>query len=387
MKVAIVTDYLLQLGGAEKVTSTIATMYPEADIFTLICNDKVKDRYFKDRNIIEHPAFKDSWFKRKFYRLFVPLYPTYIEDFDFTGYDLIISSSYLWAKGVLPDMDATHVSYVHTPIRQAWVKYHEYLKNENDIGRIKRFFLRFVMNYIRMWDVSNSKRVDHFIANSSTVQKRIEKIYRREADVIHPPIEIAEHEKHAKKTFGDYYVTLGRLVPYKRVDLLIEAFNQRPDRELYIMGDGNDKERLEKLADSPNIHFTGYVNDATKYRILSKAKGFLFAAEEDFGMSPIEAMATGVPVLGYNKGGTQDYIQEGINGAFFAEQTTESLLEGLDRFDKMNFKKEEIIDSVQKFSTARFKYHFEEFMEEKVGAEKKSQKTEETQLENNRSLH
>ncbi|MDR8394279.1 glycosyltransferase [Aliifodinibius sp. S!AR15-10] len=372
MKVAIVTDYLLQLGGAEKVTSAIASMYPDADIYTLICDDKVKEKHFKGREIIEHPAFKDSWFKRKFYRLFVPMYPTYIEDFDFSGYDLIISSSYLWAKGILPDMEATHVSYVHTPIRQAWVKYHEYLHNENDIGRIKRFFLRFVMNYIRMWDVSSSKRVDHFIANSTTVKKRIEHIYRREASVIHPPIEISEHSKHVKSRFGDYYVTLGRLVPYKRIDLLIEAFNQCPTRKLYIMGDGNDMERLKELTQSPNIHFMGYVDDETKYRVLSHAKGFLFAAEEDFGMSPIEAMATGVPVLGYNKGGTRDYIQDGINGTFFEEQNSRSLLKALDRFENMNFSKEEIVGSVKKFSEARFKYQFTEFMEDKVKTTKET---------------
>lgn len=366
MKVAIITDYLLQLGGAEKVTSAISELYPEADIYTLICDEKVKEEYFKNRNVIEHPAFKDSEWKRKHYRLLFPLYPTYIEDFDLNDYDLIISSSYLWAKGVLPSMDATHISYVHTPLRQAWTKYHEYLNRENDIGSFKRFFLRFIMNYVRVWDVTNSNRVDHFISNSTTVKRRIEKIYRRPAEVIHPPIDVSSHQKHIKRNFGDHYVTVGRLVPYKRVDLLIEAFNKKMDRELYIMGDGNDRERLEKLITSPNIHMMGYTDEYTKMKMLSSARGFLFAAEEDFGMSPVEAMATGVPVVGFNKGGTRDYIQDGVNGTFFDEQSCDSLMHALDRFENMHFDKDEIIESVQKFSTARFKYHFEEFVEDKI---------------------
>ncbi|HLR32055.1 MAG TPA: glycosyltransferase, partial [Fodinibius sp.] len=350
MKVAIITEYLLQSGGAEKVIAAIAELYPEADIFTLIGDEKVINKHFKDHKVIEHPAFRNAKWKRKYYRMLFPLYPTYIEDFDLSGYDLVISSSYLWAKGVLTNLDAVHISYVHTPMRQAWVKYHEYMNNENDIGSIKRFFLRYVMNYVRLWDVVNSNRVDYFIANSTTVKRRIEKIYRRSAQVIHPPIEVEHHHKHAQLDFGSHYVTLGRLVPYKRVDLLIEAFNQCPERELYIMGDGNDRERLEQLSSSPNIHLMGYVDEDQKMDILASARGFLFAAEEDFGMSPVEAMAAGIPVVGYGKGGTRDYIVEGINGTFFAEQTPESLLKAVDRFEEMNFDKQEIIRSVEHFS-------------------------------------
>lgn len=371
MKVAIVTDYLLQLGGAEKVTSTISELYPEADIYTLICDPKVKEKYFKNHDVTEHPAFINATWKRKYYRALFPLYPTYIEDFNLREYDLIISSSYLWAKGVLPDVDATHISYVHTPLRQAWIKYHEYLNNENDIGSVQRFFLRFIMNYVRIWDVTNSNRVDHFIANSQTVRRRIEKIYRRPADVIYPPIDIEDHRNHVKESFGSHYVTLGRLVPYKRVDLIIEAFNRTMDRKLYIMGEGNDYNRLKKMVTSPNIHLMGYVDDSTKMDILSSARGFIFASEEDFGMSPVEAMAAGVPVVGFNKGGTRDYIREGTNGTFFENQTPDALLRAIDRLEDMKFDKQKIIQSVQKFSTASFKYQFEEFVEAKVAKKKR----------------
>lgn len=366
MKVAIITEYLLQSGGAEKVISAICDLYPEADIFTLIGDDEVIDKHFKNHHVIEHPAFSNSRWKRKFYRLLFPLYPTYIEDFNLSDYDLVISSSYLWAKGVLVDPEATHISYVHTPMRPGWVKYHEYLNNENDVGRIKRFFLRFIMNYVRLWDVVNSNRVDHFIANSHTVKRRIEKIYRRSARVIHPPVDVAEHKKFMQSGFGNHYVTLGRLVPYKRVDLLIEAFNDCPDRELYIMGDGNDRQRLEKLITSPNIHLLGYVDEATKMKYLISAKGFLFAAEEDFGMSPVEAMASGVPVVAFSKGGTRDYIIDGKNGIFFDKQNPKALLNAIDRFENMAFNKQEIINSVQKFSVESFKYQFETFVKDKI---------------------
>lgn len=374
MKVAIITEYLLQSGGAEKVIAAIAELYPKADIFSLIGNDKVIEKHFGGHKVIEHPAFRNAKWKRKFYRMLFPLYPTYIEDFDLSGYDLVISSSYLWAKGVLTDLDATHISYVHTPMRQAWVKYHEYMNNENDIGPVKRFFLRYVMNYVRLWDVVNSNRVDHFIANSTTVKRRIEKIYRRPAQVIHPPIEVADHNEYARPAFGKHYVTLGRLVPYKRVDLLIEAFNQCPERELYIMGDGNDRPRLEKLATSPNIHLMGYVDDAQKMEILASARGFLFAAEEDFGMSPVEAMAAGIPVVGYGKGGTRDYIIDGQNGLFFDEQTPEALLEAIDQFEQMQFDKQEVMHTVEHFSTAGFKYKFENFVNEVLAQQKIDQK-------------
>lgn len=368
MRVAIITEYLLQSGGAEEVASAISELYPQADIFTLIGNDEVIEKHFKNHRIIEHPAFRKSKWKRKFYRMLLPLYPTYVEDFNLSGYDLVISSSYLWAKGVLTDVEATHISYVHTPMRQAWVKYHEYLNNENDIGPVKRYFLRFFMNYIRTWDVVNSNRVDYFVANSRTVKRRIEKIYRREATVIHPPVEVAELNEHVRPDFGAHYVTLGRLVPYKKVDLLIETFNQCPDRELYIMGDGNDRQRLQKLVASPNIHLMGYVDKETKMKYLSTARGFLFGAEEDFGISPVEAMACGVPVIGYGKGGTRDYIIEELNGVFFDEQTPEALLDAIEQFEKMSFNKQEIMNSVSHLSKGSFKYQFETFVKEKLTA-------------------
>lgn len=372
LKTAIVTDFLNQFGGAEIVTHQIASLFPRADIYTMFGERDVIDTYFKGHKVFEHPKIKDSSWRQKHYRKLLPLYPTYVEDFDLTGYDLVISSSYLWAKGVLSRPDTLHISYVHTPMRQAWVKYHEYLKNENDIGRLTRTVLRYVMNYLRIWDVSTANRVDHFIANSTTVQRRIEDIYRRKAEVIHPPIKVSGYQnKHAQIEQKEHYITVGRLVPYKRVDVLVEAFNRSTNRELYIAGAGNDSDRLKKLATSDNIHFLGFVDEETKTKLVAQAKAFLFAAEEDFGMSPVEAMALGTPVIGFGQGGTRDYIQNGINGSFFDQQTPESLLRAIEKFEEKNFDPQTVKQSVTKFDEEYFRSKIETFIEEKIREHKK----------------
>lgn len=364
MRIAIVTDFLNQLGGAELVTHEIAELFPKADIYTLMANEAVLKKYFSGRNVIQHPKFEKSKIRSKYYRKFVPFYPTYIEDFDLRKYDLIISSSYLCAKGILCQPDSIHISYVHTPMRQAWTKYHDYLHNENDIGRFTRPLLRYIMNYIRIWDVISANRVDYFIANSSPVKQRIEKIYRREAHVIHPPVKVIHNDNNYLNKKEDYYITVGRLVPYKNIDLLIKTFNQFSNRKLLIVGDGNDRARLEKLAASQNISFMGYVKEDEKNKLVSEAKAFLFAAEEDFGISPVESMALGTPVIAYNKGGAQDYVKENINGFFFDRQKTESLKQAITKFENKQLDRKKIIDSVAKFDEKKFRKKFMAFVNE-----------------------
>lgn len=365
MKTAIITDFLNQLGGAEIVTHQIATLFPEADIFTMMAEQEVVDTYFGNHRIIEHPKMKDSGWRRRHYRKLLPLYPTYVEDFDLRAYDLVISSSYLWAKGILCRPRTLHISYVHTPMRQAWIKYHEYLKNENDIGRFTRTALRYVMNYLRLWDQSTANRVDYFIANSTTVQRRIKKIYQRKSKVIHPPIKVQKY-RNLEAERGDYYITVGRLVPYKRVDLLVETFNQLPDKKLYILGSGNDMDRLKDLKKSENIHFKGFVDEDTKTKLTAGAKAFLFAAEEDFGMSPVEAMAVGTPVIGYGRGGTRDYIKPNINGQFFNNQSVKSLTNAIHRFEQQEFDHREIRNSVRPFDESEFIKHMQSFIDDKL---------------------
>lgn len=367
MKTAIVTDFLIQYGGAEQVTRELANLFPKADIYTLIATPDLIKEYFPGRTVFQHPKLESSYFRRKYYRKIMPLYPTYIEDFDLRNYDLAISSSYLFAKGILCGPDTLHISYVHTPMRQAWIKYHEYLRNENDVGAFTTLLLRYVMNYIRLWDVSSSNRVDYFIANSSTVKRRIKNIYQRDATVIHPPVKVEKYRNtYPQVKKEDYYITVGRLVPYKNVELLIKTFNKLQNRKLYIVGDGNDRKRLEKMAQSSNITFTGYTEGTEKVELLSKAKAFLFAAEEDFGISPVEAMACGTPVIAYHKGGARDYIREGINGCFFKRQNTDCLHETLLKFEQMKFDPKQIYRSVKSFDEKHFRKEIKAFVGQKI---------------------
>jgi glycosyltransferase involved in cell wall biosynthesis len=221
------------------------------------------------------------------------------------------------------------------------------------------------MNYLRIWDESSVNRVDHFIANSTTVQKRINSIYRRDANVIYPPIETKKLSNHISAKSGNYYITVGRLVPYKRVDLMIEAFNKMKDRKLIILGDGNDRERLNSLVKSDNIQLKGFVSEETKLNLLSKAKGFIFCAEEDFGMSPVEAMAAGIPLIAFNKAGVKDYLKEGINGIGFPSQTVEDLINAVKRFEATSFDRDKVATTVQKFNISNFRENMKEFISEK----------------------
>lgn len=363
MKIAIVTDFLNQLGGAEKVTAEIFSLYPNADIYTMFASGEVRKKLFTNARIIEHPKFKTSAWRQRNYRKLFPFYPLYFEDFDFTTYDLVISSSYLWAKGILVHPDTVHISYIHTPIRQAWTKYHEYINNENDVHGWQKYFLRYVMNYIRIWDTTSANRVDYFIANSSVVQKRISKIYRRDSVIIHPPIQVDKLMSYASEDQDEYYITTSRLVPYKRIDIMIEAFNRMPQKKFFILGDGNDKNRLKKLIRSKNIQLMGYVDEQKKHDIVSRAKAFLFAAEEDFGMSPVEAMAYGVPVIAYNKGGVNDYMVEGLNGIFFGSQDSHDIIQAIRGLEDMNFDRKEIQKSVARFDIKFFKEKFKKLVD------------------------
>lgn len=359
MKVAIITDFINQFGGAELVTNEIAELYPEADIYTLFGSEEVINKFFKNRNVIEHPILKKSKLRRKYYRYLLPFYPTYIEDFDFKDYDLVISSSYLWAKGIITNPDTIHVSYIHTPMRQAWTKYHEYLSHENDIGRLKKIYLRYVMNYLRLWDYTSANRVDYFIANSTVVNERINKIYRKNSTVIYPPVRVKFlRNKYFSDTKSDYYVTVGRLVPYKRVDLLIETFNSYENKKLLIIGDGNDISRLKSLKKSDNIEFLGFIDDHSKNKLVSEAKAFLFAAEEDFGMSPVESLAMGTPIICFGEGGSKDYLIDQINGIEFKKQTVHCLISAIDKFEQSTFDYEKVSNSVQKFDESRFQTDF-----------------------------
>ncbi len=290
------------------------------------------------------------------YRNYLPLFPLAIERFDLKEYDLIISSSHAVAKGVKTGENQLHICYCHTPMRYAWDLQEEYLSS---MGSIKGGFARQVLKYLRQWDLKTVGRVDHFIANSFFVAERISRLYHRPATVIYPPV--ATHLFSPYEVKENYYLTVSRLVPYKRVDLIVQAFNSMPSRKLIVVGEGPERARLQAAA-GPNIEFLGFQPDETVRSLMERAKGFVFAAEEDFGISPLEAQAAGTPVIAYGRGGSLETVIEGETGLFFNEQSSQSIVLAIEQFEKEAWNSGVIRSHSENFSADRFKREFKQFI-------------------------
>ena len=298
MKIAVVHDWLVVYGGAEKVLEQILNIYPEADLFALVDfldedkRDFIKDKKVKTSFIQRLPKAKTK------YRNYLPLMPLAIEQLDLSKYDLIISSSYCVAKGIITSPNQVHISYVHSPIRYAWDLQHQYLKEAGLTKGLKGWLAKIILHYMRIWDTRTSNGVDYFIANSKFIAKRIWKCYRREADVIYPPVDVEAFEYCDQKE--DFYLTASRMVPYKKMDLIVEAFTHIPDKKLIVIGTGPDFDKIQKIAQGhDNIKLMGYQPFSVLKEHMQKAKAFVFAAEEDFGITPVEAQACGTPVIAY----------------------------------------------------------------------------------------
>jgi glycosyltransferase involved in cell wall biosynthesis len=308
-------------------------------------------------------------FAKKKYRSYLPLMPLAIEQLDLSSYDLVISSSYAVAKGVITGPDQLHISYVHSPIRYAWDLQHQYLKESGMTKGIKGWVARYILHKIRIWDCRTANGVDHFIANSKFIGKRIWKVYRRSCDVIYPPVNVDDFELVEEKK--DFYLTASRMVPYKRIDLVVEAFSKMPDKQLYVIGDGPDYKKIANRAGS-NVKLLGYQDFATLKKYMQKAKAFVFAAEEDFGITPVEAQACGTPVIAYGKGGALESIKGNENekptGIFFKDQTTQSLITAVQQFEKDQdrFNPSICRKNALSFSEETFRKKFKRFVEEKV---------------------
>lgn len=359
MKVAIVTDFLLKLGGAERVTKAILDMYPAADIFTLLYDEKVCGKVFPREKVKESSLAKLPEFLRKRYKYFFPLLPNAVEKFDLTGYDLVISSSSAYAHGVITDLDTTHIVYCHSPMRYAWDYAHKYLDEQN-LNFINRGVGGYFMKKIREWDFLASKRPDFYIANSTHVARRVQKYYRREATVIYPPVEITRFK--TQKYHEDFFLIVSTLTPYKKIDHAIRLFN-KVNKKLVIIGDGPARGALETLA-GENIDFLGFRSDKEVAEYLENCQALIFPGEEDFGITPIEAMACGKPVLAYRKGGLLESVVEGETGEFFDEHTVPSMEDALGRL-LLNYKfydHKKIRKHAEKFSEDRFKKEFEKFV-------------------------
>lgn len=365
MKVAIIQEWLVTMGGSEKVVQAIAEMYPQADIFTLVADDKlVKELGFQDKKVTTSIIQKLPFGKKK-YKTYLPLFPFAIEQFDLREYDLIISSNHAVSKGVLTTNEQLHVTYCHSPIRYAWDLHHQYLEEEGLGFNLKGILARYFLHRIRIWDFLSAFRPDFFISNSDFIGKRIQKVYSKPSTTIYPPIEIDDFTLEVNK--DDYYVTCSRMVPYKKIDLIVAAFAKMPDKKLVVIGDGPDYEKIKALS-APNIEFKGYLSFKDLIVYLQKAKAFVFAAIEDFGMLPVEAQACGTPVIAYGKGGSLETVIEGKTGVFFYEQTVDSLIEGVRKFEliEKDINPLTLRAHAESFGKERFKQEFKTFINQKI---------------------
>ncbi len=361
MKVAIVHDWFKTEGGAENVVTSLLNIYPEADFFALVdfFSDEQRKKILNGKRTT-YTFIQRLPFARKYFQHYLFLFPLAIERLDLRGYDLVISSSHAVAKGVIVSPDQLHICYCHTPMRYAWDMYFAY-KEEHKIKGIRERLLSYILHKIRVWDVVSSNRVDHFIANSAFVQKRIEKYYRRRSKIIHPPVDTSRYRLHKEKEA--YYLTASRLVPYKKIKLIVEAFNEN-GRPLIVAGGGAELEEIQQIA-KKNIQVLGRVSDEKMVELMERARAFVFAAYEDFGIVPVEAMMCGTPVIAFGKGGVKSTVIHGKTGILFNEQKVDSLNEAVKLFESKEFDADFIAEYAKQFSLQRFEKEIKEFIDEK----------------------
>ena len=329
IKVALVCEWLITFAGSEKVAEAILSVFPEADVYAVVDFLPEENRGWLRGKEVHTTFIQKLPGARKHYKSYLPLMPLAIEQLDMSGYDLIISSSHAVAKGILTGPDQVHVSYVHSPIRYAWDLTHQYLREANLTEGLKSWLARLILHYMRIWDTRTANGVDAFIANSAFIARRIKKAYGREAKVIYPPVDIEKFTCCEAKE--DYYLTASRLVPYKRVKLIVEAFNAMPDKNLVVIGDGPEFKNIKAVAKS-NIKMMGYQPDDVLKEKMQHAKAFVFAAEEDFGITPVEAQACGTPVIAYGRGGVLETVTE-ETGMFFSVQEAEAICKAVEAFE------------------------------------------------------
>lgn len=348
MRIAIVADWLTTVGGAEHVVRELLRLYPHAHLFTSVASKHTLQNFLKTP--IRTTRLQYLYRILRTHQPLLPFLAHALEDINLTDYDIVISSSHAIAKGIIPPAHARHIVYCHTPMRYAWEMEEQYL-HDFSIPSILKPLLRAMLKTIRRWDLTTAKRVDVFIANSPTTAERIKRIYNRESIVVHPPVD--DRFFLPEKSRAEYFLAVGRLVPYKRFDVLIEAANLLKF-PLKIVGTGRDVRRLKRMAGT-TVEFLGHVADEELPALYGHASALLFPAFEDAGIVPLEAQACGTPVIAYAKGGALDTIENEKTGLFFAEQTVESLREALSRFEKTTFDPAYISHHARKYSANTFR--------------------------------
>lgn len=349
MNVAIVHDWLNQSGGAERVLMEIHRLFPSAPVYPIVYDAERAPAVMRSWDI--RPSFLQRVpFARRRHQPFLPLMPLAVEHFDLSGYDLVISTSSACAKGAIAQPGATHVCYCHTPFRYIWDHYHEYTKGMRLRGAIAP-----MAHWLRVWDQMSAARVDHFVANSHWVASRIRSYYRREAEVIYPPVDVDRIVPNGAPA-EDFYLVVSRFVTYKRIDLAIEAAN-RLGRRLVVVGDGPNRAKLEAMA-GPTVEFLGWRSDDEVAGLYARCRAFIFPGWEDFGIAPVEAQAAGRPVIAFARGGAIETVSEDTTGVFFSEQTVDSLADAIERFERMEFDPAVCRSNAERFDASEFRRRF-----------------------------
>jgi glycosyltransferase involved in cell wall biosynthesis len=359
LRVALVHDWLVVYAGAEKVLEQMLEIWPDADVFALVDFVSEKDRGFLKGKKVNTSFIQKLPFAKRKYRGYLPLMPLAIEQLDLSAYDVIVSSSHAVAKGVLTSPSQVHVSYIHSPIRYAWDLQHQYLRESGLTKGFKSFLARALLHYIRLWDLRTANGVDVMVANSRFVGKRIRKVYGRDSEVIYPPVDTANFTMSSQK--DDFYLTASRMVPYKMITAIVEAFASMPDKKLVVIGDGPEMARIRAVA-GPNVQILGHQPFATLKDHMQRAKAFVFAAEEDFGITPVEAQACGTPVIAFGKGGALETVRglgltDKPTGAFFYEQTPAAIAQAVQQFEQQGqvITSDDCRANAEKFSIENFK--------------------------------
>lgn len=365
MKVAIVHDWLVNYAGSERVLEQIIQLYPSADLFSLIDFLPEGERTFILDKTVRTSFIQKLPFAKNKYRSYLPLMPLAVEQFDLSEYDLIISSCHAVSKGVLTKSDQLHICYCYTPMRYAWDLYHQYLKESGLNTGLKGFIAKLSLHYMRMWDYTTAGRVHYFVTGSHFTAERIKRIYGRDAVVIYPPVDIDAFDLSPLKK-DDFYFTASRMVPYKKIDLIVEAFSEMPEKKLIVAGEGPDFRKIKSKA-AGNVEFVGHQTADMLRGSMQRAKAFIFAAEEDFGILPVEAQACGTPVIAFGRGGARETVIENETGIFFDEQNVESLISAVNNFEKNQdaFSMAALRKNAERFGKERFKAEFKAFIEEK----------------------
>lgn len=360
MKIALVHDWLNQkVGGAESVLFELAKMYPDADIYTLVYNKKKFDPYLEGRNIITSRLQHRPGFIKRRPALLLGGIKKAVESWDFSGYDVIISSSTAWVKNISVPEGTKHICYCHSPARMMWDSWPKYLDTVKigpfRVGPVRKFLLGRKISQLRLWDYYQSKEVTTFVANSEYVAGRIKKYYHRDSQVIYPPVEVLRYKPTVEVKKSDYYLVLSVLARYKQIDIAVEAFKKSGER-LIVAGDGPDLERLKHTAGtSRNIEFLGRVDEAKKTELLQQAKGFVFCSVEDFGITMVEALAAQTGVIALSGGGANEIVKDKVTGWFFPEPTPQSLLETLKTFKSHDFRDDDFSYVYKTFDPEHFR--------------------------------